>query len=461
MNMPMLKLHGRKFVHLDGLRALGLALILGGCGGGVDSGGTGAQPQSFASGPITGFGSVIVNGVRFDDSKATVVDDEGTARSRDDLRLGMTTEIRGTGITLATDGSGTNVSAASNIVYASELLGPLQSVDVAGKRLVVLGQTVDINTSAGTTVFDEVSVPGGLAALAAGDLVEVYAQFDAASGHYLATRVERKGSVATYRLRGVVSILNATTKTFNIGTQTISYAGLATAPPTSLANGNFMRVRLQTAQVGGLWLVAGLSEGVEKPKEMDAIQCQRGGAGRQPNHTGGRPGAGRGGRGRSDRRWRRARGQQGGDQDLGRRDGTGIPGARPDCLGGCCESEFRASRRDRGLCHRHHRLPRRDCGQSGGQCERRGQGCPLRRWHATGCHTHHIQVNGSGRDAVLSAVQVGARCTGSIHSTVSGLSIGAMSRFTATASPSLRTSTHSSTSVALALISWCGTKGGT
>jgi hypothetical protein len=274
MNMPMLKLHGRKFVHLDGLRALGLALILGGCGGGVDSGGTGAQPQSFASGPITGFGSVIVNGVRFDDSKATVVDDEGTARSRDDLRLGMTTEIRGTGITLATDGSGTNVSAASNIVYASELLGPLQSVDVAGKRLAVLGQTVDINTSAGTTVFDDVSVPGGLAALAAGDLVEVYAQFDAASGHYLATRVERKGSVATYRLRGVVSILNATTKTFNIGTQTISYAGLATAPPTSLANGNFMRVRLQTAQVGGLWLVAGLSEGVEKPKEMDDVRLE-------------------------------------------------------------------------------------------------------------------------------------------------------------------------------------------
>ena len=51
----------------------------------------------------------------------------------------------------------------------------------------------------------------------------------------------------------------------------------------------------------------------------------------------------------------------------------------------------------------------------------------------------------------------GSRCTGSIHSTVSGFSTGSMSRLIATASPSLRTSTHSSTSSRLALISWCGT----
>ena len=44
-------------------------------------------------------------------------------------------------------------------------------------------------------------------------------------------------------------------------------------------------------------------------------------------------------------------------------------------------------------------------------------------------------------------------CVGSIHSTVSGASAGAISRLTATASPSLRHSTHSSGSVALALIS--------
>src|ERR1700730_2377643 len=58
-------------------------------------------------------------------------------------------------------------------------------------------------------------------------------------------------------------------------------------------------------------------------------------------------------------------------------------------------------------------------------------------------------------------VSAGSRCTGSIHNTVSGFSTGSMSRLIATAWPSLRTSTHSSTSSRLALISWCGTYGGT
>ena len=56
-------------------RALGAlaaaGVVAAGCGGGTDvagvgSGGTGAPTPVFASGPITGFGSVIVDGIRFD-----------------------------------------------------------------------------------------------------------------------------------------------------------------------------------------------------------------------------------------------------------------------------------------------------------------------------------------------------------------------------------------------------------
>ena len=57
------------------------------------------------------------------------------------------------------------------------------------------------------------------------------------------------------------------------------------------------------------------------------------------------------------------------------------------------------------------------------------------------------------RNEVRHFVSAGSRCTGSIHSTVSGFSTGSMSRLIAIASPSLRTSTHSSTSSGLALIS--------
>jgi hypothetical protein len=269
--MTLLRPNLRCLPHPTGrwLRALCLA-ALAGCGGGVDSGGTGAAPQSYANGPITGFGSVIVNGVRFDDRSAAVTDADGTPRSRDDLRLGMTTEVRGSAIT--TDTAGATVATASSIAFGSDLVGPVASVDLTAARLVVLGQTVAVGAA---TVFDDASAPGGLAALALGDVVEVYALFDAATGRYNATRIERKGAVTaatTFRLRGIVGALDSTAKAFDIGSERISYAGFAGAVPATLANGNFVRVRLQTAQVGGVWLVAGLSDGVPKPRDDDEVR---------------------------------------------------------------------------------------------------------------------------------------------------------------------------------------------
>ena len=70
------------------LRGL-LVLALASCGGGVGTGGTGGDASAYAAGPITGFGSVFVGGVRFDDSAAAVEDADGSSRTRDDLRLGM------------------------------------------------------------------------------------------------------------------------------------------------------------------------------------------------------------------------------------------------------------------------------------------------------------------------------------------------------------------------------------
>ncbi len=250
-------------------RTMWLALVLAGCGGGVDSGGTGTAPASFASGPITGFGSVIVNGVRFDDTSALVTDDDGAASSRDKLRLGMTTEIRGTAI--ATDSTDAHISTASSIMFGSDVLGRVDRIDLALKRLVVLGQPVDVNAA---TVFDDESVIGGLPALAVGDVVEVYALFDAATLRYTATRIERKGLVAAYRLRGVVSNLDAAAKAFSIGSQRISYAGLTGAAQVTPVDGSFVRVRLQPVQVGGLWLVAGFKEGRSKPREQDDVRLE-------------------------------------------------------------------------------------------------------------------------------------------------------------------------------------------
>jgi hypothetical protein len=79
--------------------SLAVALMLTACGGGGNDAApsNGANTELVSEGVISGFGSVIVNGVRFDDSKAKVEDEdeeENSARSKDDLRLGMVVRHR-------------------------------------------------------------------------------------------------------------------------------------------------------------------------------------------------------------------------------------------------------------------------------------------------------------------------------------------------------------------------------
>jgi Domain of unknown function (DUF5666) len=244
----------RAMTRRDGLLTLlGSAMALAGCGGGggdtasgssagLTSGGTG----SFSSGAITGFGSIIVGTVRFDDSKASsILDiDDDNKDLRGQLQLGMVVRIKGK----PKNGSSAD---AETIEVRSELLGPVESIDATAKTLVVLGQTVQV---AATTFFEDGLT--GLASLAVGNVVEVHGFVDPLTNKLAATRIERKvlANVKAFKLQGTISAFDATAKTFKIGTLTISFA--ATPPanlPTSpaLANGLLVRVRLEPTLTGG------------------------------------------------------------------------------------------------------------------------------------------------------------------------------------------------------------------
>ncbi|MFP5412525.1 MAG: DUF5666 domain-containing protein, partial [Gammaproteobacteria bacterium] len=119
------------------------------------SGGTGS---AIVVGPITGFGSIIVNGVRLDDSTASITDEDGAPRSRADLKLGVMTSVDASALT--PEPGGLRGTAAS-IRIGSELVGPVDAVDAAAGTLTVLGQAVRVGA---TTIFDE-SLVGGLAGL--------------------------------------------------------------------------------------------------------------------------------------------------------------------------------------------------------------------------------------------------------------------------------------------------------
>jgi len=254
----------RRFAAAAALSSLLLAGLLAGCGGGGGGGGdvgaaaatatttttTTATATAFTQGTITGFGSVIVNGVRFDDSAATVTDDDGGIKTSSHLRLGMQVEVD-SGLVDASAAS----ARASAVRFGGRVTGPVSAVDTAAGTLTVLGQVVDVTT---TTVFDD-SLAGGPAALVTGAVVEVHGLADAATGHVIATRIEAEAGATAYKLRGSVAALDTTAKTFSIGGAAISYAGLAdSAVPATLANGVSLRVTLAITQRNGFWVAQSL-----------------------------------------------------------------------------------------------------------------------------------------------------------------------------------------------------------
>lgn len=238
------------------------------CGGGVDSGGTGGPTTSFASGAITGFGSVIVAGVRFDERGASIADADGNARSRDALGLGMTIEARGTGI--FKDAEGNDASVATSIVVRSEIVGAVSANDVAGRTAIVLGQTVETTAA---TVFDG-GLAHGQASLRPGDVVEIHGSVDAVTGRYVATRVERRTGVAAFTLRGTVSALDRAARTFSIGPTRISYAALG-AVPASVSDGAQVRVTLAVLPgPGGVWVAQGVGERAPDLDDRDEAKLE-------------------------------------------------------------------------------------------------------------------------------------------------------------------------------------------
>lgn len=222
----------------------GVLGLLAGCGGGVDSGGTGTgAAPTIAIGTVSGFGSIIVNGVRFDETNAVIDDDDGQVRRREDLGLGMRATVLASAVTQA---NGVASAVASSVRLRSEIGGPVDSLDLANGRLVVLGQRVAVDAA---TVF-----PGGSAALRVGDVVWVYGTPDTGAGVLRATRIEPRSAPGFYKLRARVAALDLAARTLTVGTLVVSWAAAAPASPSTLLDvGQRVSLRLATTPVGGVW----------------------------------------------------------------------------------------------------------------------------------------------------------------------------------------------------------------
>lgn len=233
---------------LLGTLALGSILAMISCGPSVDLTGVGiggnADTNGTGIGPVAGFGSVIVNGVKYDDAGidgTSFFDDHG--RTKAELGAGMMIKITAAGVN---DVSGTGT--ATKIEVLRHVDGPLDDngVTLATNRMMVMGQTVVVDT---TTVFDNVVV-GSLIDLAALDNLakagmrpelEIHGIADD-TGTIHATFIHKGfDNVVTGRdvqVKGTVANDNAAGKTFTLGTSTVSYA----TRPAGLGNDVFVEV---------------------------------------------------------------------------------------------------------------------------------------------------------------------------------------------------------------------------
>lgn len=173
------------------LLAWTMALSLAACGGsGVGSNGTGAAPQGSGTGTVTGFGSVYIDGVAYEDSEAIVEVEAPDGYAPSETKMGQRVEV------IYEPGSSSRANARRIRVEAS-LIGKVDSVGTTS--LVVLGQTVRVNSDATqgpVTVFATAEDPsrgGDLTDVVAGHDVEVHAvrKTVGTSVELWATRVER------------------------------------------------------------------------------------------------------------------------------------------------------------------------------------------------------------------------------------------------------------------------------
>jgi len=211
-----------------------VAAALSACGGGGGGGTTGATSAPIISAGAMTAGSVIVNGVRFEDTLANIhPDDTGKVFLPADLKDGMTVKVRG-------DINNDRVTGrALEIEVENEVRGAITAKGT--DSLTVLGQTVFVD---GGTVFANVA---NFAALVVGNAVEVHGQRDAA-GTIRATRVEllTGAGVVVDEVRGVVA--NKTpgpAGTFTIGGALFAYDALTViVGGAAFNNGDLVEIHL-------------------------------------------------------------------------------------------------------------------------------------------------------------------------------------------------------------------------
>lgn len=226
--------------------AVFMASVIAGCGGGgLGSGGTGA-PLSVGSGTITGFGSVVVDGVALDDRNARTV-----TEASDGSLVAAPAEL-GQRVDLELDEAG----LPRLLRVDAQLVGPIAEVQPLRGRIVVLGRTVELNASALAGPSTVLSGAVALGSLSRGQWLEVHGVEGVAllTGEPLlqATRVKVLPAVpAALRVSGRIDAVEAGGR-LRLGALGVDTAAAQRLPAGGAAQaGDRVTVLARPADLGG------------------------------------------------------------------------------------------------------------------------------------------------------------------------------------------------------------------
>jgi hypothetical protein len=203
------------------LLAYGCLFALTSCGGGGGSSnsnvagidGSGNKVAS-VTGSINGFGSVIVNGIKFNSDKSKILIN-GELSTEDNLYTGF--QVKVTGIQ-NNDGTG----VADSIEFYPNIVGNITQIDMQNEQLHILGQTIQVSN---TTLFDETISPNNISGLSIGARILVSGLPDS-NGQINATRINI-ATQASHQVSGIISNLDESTATFSLNQLSINYKAAA------------------------------------------------------------------------------------------------------------------------------------------------------------------------------------------------------------------------------------------
>ncbi|OQX15630.1 MAG: hypothetical protein BWK73_06320 [Thiothrix lacustris] len=221
-----------------GFATLLLGTLLVACG---DSGFTqiatgGIGGTGISTGPITGFGSIVVNGVKYDIEQATLTRNGQLAAGQNEYRIGEYVTVKGQ---INADGV---TGKASEVAFINELEGTVTHVSTDGVTVGIMGQVIRVNA---LTVFHGFTL---LAELMTGNVVEVSGVRDG-QDTLVATSMTLKQTNylpgATLEVKGIIRQLDVLNKTFQMGGLSVNYsqAVLEDFGAVTLTNGQYVEVQ--------------------------------------------------------------------------------------------------------------------------------------------------------------------------------------------------------------------------